>query len=98
MNTRPEPVKPNHLTPNGPTKYPSTPPTWPGNCGSSRYSRDHSSAVLADSSDGYTDVALVWAVAIAFTAMSVFAVFTDFYLGLIDDLLLGGWGHEWTRG
>lgn len=54
--------------------------------------------VLADSSDGYTDVALVWAVAIAFTAMSVFAVFTDFYLGLIDDLLLGGWGHEWTRG
>lgn len=54
--------------------------------------------VLADSSDGYTDVALVWAIAIAFTAMSVFAVFTDFYLGLIDDLLLGGWGHEWTRG
>lgn len=54
--------------------------------------------VLADSSDGYTDVALVWAVAIAFTAMSVYAVFTDFYLGLIDDLLLGGWGHAWTRG
>ena len=34
--------------------------------------------VLADSSDGYTDIALVWAVAVAFTAMSVFAVFYDF--------------------
>ena len=54
--------------------------------------------VLADSSDGYTDVALVWAIAIAFTAMSIFAVFTDFYLGLIDRFVLGGWGHEWTRG
>jgi putative membrane protein len=54
--------------------------------------------ILADSSDGYTDVALVWAIAVAFTAMSVYAVFADFYLGLFDDWLLGGWGHQWTRG
>lgn len=54
--------------------------------------------ILADSSDGYTDVALVWAVAVAFTAMSVYAVFTDLYLGLIDHYLMGGWGHQWTRG
>ncbi|MEM6908272.1 MAG: hypothetical protein AAF494_06295 [Pseudomonadota bacterium] len=53
--------------------------------------------VLADRSDGYTDVALLWAAALAFTAMSVFAVlpqpFLDFYDGLI-----GGWGHDWTTG
>ena len=54
--------------------------------------------ILADSSDGYTDVALVWAIAVAFTAMSVYAVFADFYLGLIDQLFKGGWGHQWTRG
>ncbi len=54
--------------------------------------------VLADSSDGYTDVALVWAIAIAFTAMSVFAVWSDFYLGLWDGLFHGGWASDWTRG
>ena len=31
--------------------------------------------VLADRSDGYTDVALLWAAGAAFTAMSVFAAF-----------------------
>ncbi len=53
--------------------------------------------VLTQSSDGYTDVALVWAAAIAFTAMSLFALipqpFMDFY-----DWLIGGWMHEWTIG
>ena len=34
--------------------------------------------VLADRSDGYTDVALVWAVTLAFTAMSVFALIPAF--------------------
>lgn len=54
--------------------------------------------VLADSSDGYTDVALVWAVAVAFTAMSVFAVFPAFFLGLWDSLFHGGWASDWTLG
>lgn len=54
--------------------------------------------VLAETSDGYVDVALLWAIAVAFTAMSVFAVFTDYYLGLLERLLFAGWGHEWTRG
>ena len=54
--------------------------------------------VLADSSDGYTDVALVWAIAVAFTAMSVFALFPDFYLGLWDGLFHGGWAGDWTHG
>lgn len=52
--------------------------------------------VLADRSDGYTDVALWWAIGIAFTAMSVFAVIPDFYLGLVDRLM-GGWTHDWTH-
>jgi putative membrane protein len=53
--------------------------------------------VLADRSDGYTDVALWWAVGASFTAMSVFALIPDFYLARID-WLIGGWTHEWTTG
>ncbi|MEZ5681869.1 MAG: hypothetical protein R3E14_11335 [Erythrobacter sp.] len=53
--------------------------------------------VLADRSDGYTDVALWWAVGAAFTAMSVFALFPQFYLDKID-WLMGGWTHDWTPG
>lgn len=53
--------------------------------------------VLADRSDGYSDVVLVWAAVASFTAMTVFALWPDFYL---DNLtwLAGGWTHEWTRG
>ncbi|MEL7197652.1 MAG: hypothetical protein AAGL10_04980 [Pseudomonadota bacterium] len=53
--------------------------------------------VLADSSDGYTDVVLVWAAALAFTAMSVFALFPQPFLDFYDGLI-GGWGHDWTTG
>ncbi len=53
--------------------------------------------VLADSSDGYTDVALLWAAGAAFTAMSVFAAFPLPFLSTWDRLI-GGWGHEWTTG
>ena len=53
--------------------------------------------VLADRSDGYTDVALWWALAASFTAMSLFAAlpqpFLDFW-----DRLIGGWGEEWSMG
>lgn len=53
--------------------------------------------VLAERSDGYTDVALLWAVGAAFTAMSVFAAFP---LPFLDawDWAIGGWGHQWTTG
>lgn len=55
--------------------------------------------VLADRSDGYTDVALWWAIAVSFTAMSVVAAIPDFYIGLIDRISGGGgWGTEWTQG
>ena len=53
--------------------------------------------VLADRSDGYTDVALLWAAGAAFTAMSVFAAFPLPFLSTWDRLI-GGWGHEWTTG
>jgi putative membrane protein len=51
--------------------------------------------VVTDRSDGYTDVALVWSVIVAFTAIAVLMFFPDFYLGLVDRLL-GKWNAEWT--
>lgn len=51
--------------------------------------------VIAERSDGYTDVALVWAVAAAFTAIFALWFFPAFYLGLADRLL-GQWNGEWT--
>ena len=53
--------------------------------------------VLADRSDGYTDVVLVYAVALAFTAMSLFAAVPRPFLDLWDRLV-GGWTHDWTTG
>lgn len=53
--------------------------------------------VLADRSDGYTDIALWWAIGVSFTAMSIFAAFPEFFLGGLD-LLAGGWTVEWTQG
>lgn len=53
--------------------------------------------VLAEASDGYTDVALLWAAGAAFTAMSVFAAFPEPFLDAWD-AAIGGWGHEWTTG
>ena len=53
--------------------------------------------VLADRSDGYSDVVLVYAAGMAFTAMSVFAALPRPFLDLWD-ALLGGWGHDWSTG
>lgn len=53
--------------------------------------------VLAEASDGYTDVALLWAAGAAFTAMSVFAAFPQPFLDTWDRWF-AGWGHEWTSG
>jgi putative membrane protein len=53
--------------------------------------------VLAQRSDGYTDVALLWAIGAAFTAMSVFAAFPLPFLNAWD-AVFGGWGHQWTTG
>lgn len=53
--------------------------------------------VLADRSDGYGDVALLWAAIAAFTAMSLFALFPQPFMDFWDSLV-GGWLHEWTTG
>ena len=53
--------------------------------------------VLADRSDGYTDVVLVWAAALSFTVMSVFAAFPEPFLDLWDSLT-NGWGQDWSTG
>ena len=51
--------------------------------------------VVADRSDGYTDVALAWSAIVAFTALIVLALFPGFYLWLVDSVL-DNWAHEWT--
>ena len=51
--------------------------------------------IVTDRSDGYTDVALAWATLVAFTALTAYALFPDFYLALIDRLT-GAWASEWT--
>ncbi|KEO91986.1 membrane protein [Erythrobacter longus] len=53
--------------------------------------------VLADRSDGYTDVALWWAAGLSFTMMSLFAALPEPFLNFWD-ALIGGWSHEWTTG
>ncbi|MHA6333055.1 TPM domain-containing protein [Qipengyuania sp. CAU 1752] len=53
--------------------------------------------VLADRSDEYTDVVQLYSIAIAFTVMSLFALFPQPVLGFWDSLI-GGWTHEWTAG
>ena len=49
--------------------------------------------VVADRSDGYSDVMFAWAALASFTALAIFALVPGFYLGLIESVL-GGWNHE----
>jgi putative membrane protein len=51
--------------------------------------------VLAEQSDGYSDIQLAWSILVATLALAVLALFSDFYLGLLGPAL-GGWNHEWT--
>ncbi|WP_159983141.1 MULTISPECIES: TPM domain-containing protein [unclassified Novosphingobium] len=51
--------------------------------------------ILADRSDGYTDVALAWSALVAFLALGTLAIAPEFYMGLYDRLI-ADWGHEWT--
>ena len=51
--------------------------------------------IVTDRSDGYSDIALAWAAAVAFTAIAAFTAFPQFYLTLIEEVL-GMWSHEWT--
>nr|WP_137677866.1 TPM domain-containing protein [Parerythrobacter lutipelagi] len=51
--------------------------------------------VLADRSDGYSDIVLAWCALASFTVMSVFAVWPDVLVEKVDGLF-GGWGTQWT--
>ena len=51
--------------------------------------------VVADQSDTYADVALLWSAFVALLALVVMATFTPFYLGLIDRIF-GSWNPIWT--
>lgn len=51
--------------------------------------------IVAERSDGYSDVALAWAVLVAFVALAALAFAPDFYLGLYDRLT-GAWATAWT--
>lgn len=52
--------------------------------------------VVTDRSDGYTDVALAWAVLIALLSLVALAIAPGFYLGMYERLS-GGWIHTWTH-
>jgi putative membrane protein len=51
--------------------------------------------VLADRSDGYSDIQLAWAALASFLALGVFAAIPEFYLDKID-WLTGDWNREWS--
>ncbi len=50
--------------------------------------------IVAERSDNYNDVPLIWAALVALLALAVYAAFPEFYIGLLDRLT-GGW-HAWT--
>ena len=51
--------------------------------------------ILADRSDGYTDVQLAWAAAASLLALCALVISPLFYLDLYDRLF-AQWGHQWT--
>lgn len=51
--------------------------------------------ILAERSDGYTDIQLAWSAAASLLALCALVIAPDFYLGLYDRLF-ADWGHEWT--
>jgi putative membrane protein len=51
--------------------------------------------VLADRSDGYSDVSLAWAGLMALLGLLAMAIAPYFFLGLAERLQ-GGWVHDWT--
>ncbi|MFM2302204.1 MAG: hypothetical protein RLZZ84_1940 [Pseudomonadota bacterium] len=53
--------------------------------------------ILAESSDTYHDVALLWSAAVGFIALGALAFAPDFYLGIIDRLT-GEWETFWHPG
>lgn len=53
--------------------------------------------ILAERSDGYTDMALAWSILAGFAAIVALSLTPDFYLGILDGMT-GSWATEWTPG
>lgn len=53
--------------------------------------------ILAERSDGYSDIALAWAILASFAAIVALSLTPDFYLGIMDRLT-DSWASEWTPG
>ncbi|MBL0925529.1 MAG: hypothetical protein IBJ12_13835 [Sphingomonadaceae bacterium] len=53
--------------------------------------------IITDLSDHYEDVAVVWASIAAFLALSCYAIFPQFYLGIVHGMT-GGWQHDYSAG
>lgn len=53
--------------------------------------------IMAERSDNYHDVALVWSAAAAFIALGVLSLAPQFYLGLVDRIM-GSWQSDWRAG
>jgi len=51
--------------------------------------------ILTERSDSYNDVALIWSALVAMLALTMIAMVSDFYLGLIDRFT-GAWTHGWN--
>jgi putative membrane protein len=51
--------------------------------------------IVADLSDHYEDIGMAWASAAVFLALACYALFPDFYVGIID-WVSGGWRHEYS--
>lgn len=53
--------------------------------------------IVTDRSDSYHETAYAWASVTAFLALSVVALFPDFYLGLFDRIV-GAWTYDYSPG
>lgn len=51
--------------------------------------------IIAERSDGYSDIALAWSALVGMLALLALTVAPDFYLAAYERLS-GGWMHEWT--
>ena len=53
--------------------------------------------IVADLSDHYNDVALVWASAASFLALCLYGIFPEFLAGIVERVS-GGWEHDYSAG
>lgn len=53
--------------------------------------------IMADRSDGYEDIAVLWSALIALLALAALSLAPQFFLGLIDGVI-GNWDANWQPG